>query len=187
MAWPTAEGRSGGPARDGDARRNASDQGIGMTREGSGFSAGLRSVEPSIRVVPRCSGSSIGGRALRAVAACFIAALIGIGGSSVWRSNGDEAMEMVRTWTPSLGWLSSISMMKSPPASAPAAATTSPELAHQLEAMPRDLAVVKRSVEQLTEKQEQMARNIATLRSAEHYITNNTSSPHVQSRVKLTP
>src|SRR5262249_41002791 len=173
--------------RDADARRNASDQGIGMTREGSGFSAGLRSVEPSIRVVPRRSGSSIGGRALRAVAACFVAALIGIGGSSVWLSNGDEAMEMVRTWTPSLGWLSLISMMKSPPASAPAAATTSPELAHQLEAMPRDLAVVKRSVEQLTEKQEQMARNIATLRSAEHDIKKKTSSPHVQSRVKLTP
>jgi hypothetical protein len=186
-AWPTVEVRSGGPARDADARRNASDQGIGMTREGSGFSAGLRSVEPSIRVVPRRSGSSIGGRALRAVAACFVAALIGIGGSSVWLSNGDEAMEMVRTWTPSLGWLSSISMMKSPPASAPAAATTSPELAHQLEAMPRDLAVVKRSVEQLTEKQEQMARNIATLRSAEHDIKKKTSSPHVQSRVKLTP
>src|SRR5262249_36750727 len=62
-----------------------------------------------------------------------------------------------------------------------------PELAHQLEAMPRDLAVVKRSVEQLTEKQEQMARNIATLRSAEHDIKKKTSSPHVQSRVKLTP
>jgi hypothetical protein len=41
---------------------------------------------------------------------------------------------------------------------------------NQLESMPRDLAVVQRSVDQLTEKQEQMARNIAALRSAEHDI-----------------
>jgi hypothetical protein len=49
-----------------------------MAREGSDFSAGLRAVEPSIRVFPRPSGfkndqfasvrSSIGGRTLRALA-----------------------------------------------------------------------------------------------------------------------
>jgi hypothetical protein len=53
--------------------------------------------------------------------------------------------------------------------------------------MPRDLAVVRRGVEQLTEKQEQMARNIADLRSAEHDIKKKASSPHLQSRTKLIP
>ena len=70
--------------------------------------------------------------------------------------------------------------------STPAAAATSPELVQQLEAMPRDLAVVKRGVEQLTEKQEQTGRNSA-LRSAEYDIKKKTSSPHLQTRTKLLP
>jgi hypothetical protein len=96
-------------------------------------------------------------------------------------------MEMVRTWTTSLGWPSSISTTRSRPSPELAAAATSAELPHQLGAMPRDLAVVRRSVEQLTEKQEQMARNIATLQAVERDIKKKTSSPHLQSRAKLTP
>ena len=191
-----AEVRSGGPVRDSAARRDAFDQRTGTVRAGSDFSAGLRSVEPSIRVASRRTGlknqvasgsSSIGRRTLRAVAACFIAALIGVGGSSAWLSRGDGAKEIFRNWTPSLGSLSSVSTTKYPTAPVPAVAATSPELVHQFEAMPRDLAVVRRSVEQLTEKQEQMARNIAALRSAEHDIKKKTSSPHLQSRTKLIP
>ena len=182
--------------RDSAARRDAFDQRIETVRAGSDFSAGLRSVEPSIRVASRRTGlknqvasgsSSIGRRTLRAVAACFIAALIGVGGSSAWLSRGDGAKEIFRNWTPSLGSLSSVSTTKYPTAPVPAVAATSPELVHQFEAMPRDLAVVRRSVEQLTEKQEQMARNIAALRSAEHDIKKKTSSPHLQSRTKLIP
>jgi hypothetical protein len=191
----TVEVRSDGPARDPDATRDASDRRIGIARAGSDFSTGLLSVEPSIRVAPRRSGiknqfaserPSIGRRTLRTLAACFIAAVIGVGGSSAWRSHADKTMEIVRNWTPSLGWLASIST-KSPPAPAPAVAAASPELAHQLEAMPRDLVVVRRSLEQLAEKQEQMARNIAALRSFEHDIKKKASSPHLQSRTKPTP
>jgi hypothetical protein len=191
----TVEVRSDGPARDPDATRDASDRRIGIARAGSDFSTGLLSVEPSIRVAPRRSGiknqfaserPSIGRRTLRTLAACFIAAVIGVGGSSAWRSHADKTIEIVRNWTPSLGWLASIST-KSPPAPAPAVAAASRELAHQLEAMPRDLVVVRRSLEQLAEKQEQMARNIAALRSFEHDIKKKASSPHLQSRLKPTP
>jgi hypothetical protein len=193
--WAAAEVRSGRAVRDSSARRDAFDQRIGTIREGSDFSAGLRSVEPSIRVASRRTGlkdqvasgsSSIARRALRAAAACFIGALIGVGGSSAWLSHSDGTKEIFRNWTPSLGFLSSMSTTKYPPAPVPAAAATSPELVQQLEAMPRDLAVVKRGVEQLTEKQEQMARNSA-LRSAEYDIKKKTSSPHLQTRTKLLP
>ena len=115
---PTAEeARSGEPARNPDAGRNSSDQGIGMVREGSDFSAGLGAVEPSIRVSPRPSDfkndqvandrPSIGRRTFRSLARLFIAALIGVGATFAWQSHGDEAKEMVRTWAPSLDRLSS--------------------------------------------------------------------------------
>ena len=175
--WAVAQVRSGGPVRNSAARRDASDQRIETVREGSDFSAGLRSVEPLIRVASRRTGlksqiesgsSSIGRRTLRAAAACFIAALIRAGGSSAWLSHGEGAKEIFRNWTPSRDALSSMSTTKYPSAPVPAMAATSPEFVRQLEAMPRDLAAVRSGVQQLTEKQEQMARNIAALRSAEH-------------------
>jgi hypothetical protein len=182
--WAAAE------VRDSAARRDAFDQRNGTVRERSDFSDGLRSVEGSIRVASRRTGLKnqvASGRALRAVAACFIGALIGVGGSSAWLSHSDGAKEIFRNWTPSLGFLSSMSTTKYHPAPVPAVAAMSPELVHQLEAMPRDLVVVRRGVEQLTEKQEQMGRNIVALRSAEHDTKQKTSSPHLQSRPKLIP
>jgi hypothetical protein len=217
---PTAEeARSGEPARDPDAGHDSSDQCIGMAREGSDFSAGLGAVEPSIRVSPRPSDfkndqvandrPSIGRRTFRTLARFFIAALIGVGAtfawqshgdeakeivrtwspslSSAWQSYGDEAKEMVRTWTPSLGWLASVSTTKSPPAPAPAAAATSPELVQQLEAMARDLTAVRHSVEQLADKQEQMARNIATLQTIEQDIRKKMSLPPPSQAVPIPP
>jgi len=186
--WAAAE------VRDSAARRDAFDQRVGTVREGSDFSDGLRSVDRSIRVASRRAGltdqfasgsSSIARRALRAVAACFIGALIGVGGSSAWLSHSDGAKEIFRNGTASLGSLPSTT--KYPAAPVPAVAATTPELVQQLEAMPRDLAVVRRGVEQFAEKQEQMARNIAALRSAEYDIKKKTSSPYLQTRTKLIP
>ena len=229
--WPTAEeARSGGPARDPDAGRDSSDQCIGMAREGSDFSAGLRAVEPSMHVSPRPSGfkndqfasdrPSIGRRIFRSLVRFFIAALIGVGATLAWQSHGDEAKEIVRTWAPSLGWLLSVSTTKSPPdvdvaaeqtgspragqvsaqdaalpqpapvnqtVPAPAAAATSPELVQQLEAIARDLAVVRHSVEQLAAKQEQMAHNIAALQAAEQDIRQKMSSPPLSRAVPIPP
>jgi hypothetical protein len=52
----------------------------------------------------------------------------------------------------------------------PAAIAISPELLEKIEAFTRDLAVVRQSVEQLTAKQDQMAREIAILQAAEQNI-----------------
>ena len=152
---------------------------------------------------------SIGRRTLRSLARFFIAALIGVGATFAWQSHGDEAKEMVRTWapslssawqsygdeakeivrawTPSLGWLASVSTTKSPPAPAPAAAATSPELMQQLEAMVHDLTAVRHSVEQLADKQEQMAWNIATLQTLAQDIKKNMSPSPSSQAVPIPP
>ena len=96
-----------GQARDPYAGRDSSDQGIGVPRERSDFSAGLQVTEPSIHVSPRASGYQF--------VRIFIAALIGVGATFAWQSHGDEAKEIVRTWVPSLAWLFPASTTKSPP------------------------------------------------------------------------
>ena len=161
-------------------------------------------VEPALHAPPRSSGfkndqlasdrPSIGRRIFRALAHFFIVVLIVVGATLAWQSYGDEAKEMVRTWAPSLAWLLPVSTTKSPPdgqvsaqdaalpqsapvTQTPAAAVTSPELVRQLEPMTRDLAVVRRSLEQLAAKQEQMAQSIATLQAVEQDIRQKMSSP----------
>jgi hypothetical protein len=243
----TDQARSGGQAPDPDAGHNSPHQRI-MARGGSDFSAELRPAAASIREPPRTPGlndqfssdrPSMGGRIIRSFARFFvgalIAALIGVAASSAWQSHGDkakammvrtwapslgwlssdwqsrggEAKRMVRTWTSSLGWLLSVSTTKSSPdldvaakqphptpagrvsvqdaalpqsapvtqKPGPAAAAVSPELVQQLEAMARDVAVVRRRLEQLAAKQEQMAQNIATLQAVEQDTRQKMSSP----------
>ena len=65
--------------------------------------------------------------------------------------------------------------MPVPQTAAPAVAATTPELA-QLEPMAGDLASMRRSLEQLAVKQEQMAQNMATLQAAAQDIRQKISS-----------
>ena len=51
------------------------------------------------------------------------------------------------------------------------AATSSHDLQHQLETMVNDLAVTRHMVEQVAAKQEQIAQDIAALRSAQQKIS----------------
>ena len=140
---------------------------------------------------------------IRAVAQFCIAALIGVGATLAWQTDGDQANEIIKTWAASLGQrLAAASTTKSaaeitlaaaqtaipvqpaahdvalaqsrpgpqiPPASvgqaAPAAAST-----QQLNSIVQNLAMVQKGVEQLGAKQEEMARNIATLQAAEQDI-----------------
>jgi hypothetical protein len=161
--------------------------------------------QPPLRAPPRPSGftddqptsdrPSIGRRMFR----IFIAVLIGIGATLAWQSYGDEAKEMVRTWAPSLGPLLPVSAMKSPPdsqvsaqdespsRSSPAAAAPSPGVLQQLEPMARDLAAVRRGLEQLAARQEQMAQNIAALQAAEQDIRQRMSSPPPSRAVPTPP
>jgi hypothetical protein len=216
--WPTLEiPRPDGPARDPDAERNSSDQGIGSARNRHDFSAELRAVEPSIHVFPRPSGvetdqfasegTSIGRRAFRTFVRLCIAVVTGVGATVAWQYHGDDVKEMARTWARSPGGLSPVSTTTSPPVPASVAATTSPELGQQ-PAVARDLADVRPSVDQLPAKQEQLpaareqpavtqeqpaakqeqvARNVATPQAVEQDVRPKTSSSPRQPRAKLTP
>jgi hypothetical protein len=80
---------------------------------------------------------------------------------------------------PLLGWLLPVSTMKPP-----APAVASAEIREQLKPAALDLAIVKRSVEQLASnqdqlarKQDQMAQAIATLQAAEQEIRQKISTP----------
>ena len=117
----------------------------------------------------RSDRPSIGRRIIRAFGRFSFAVLIGVGCTLVWQSYGGE---MVKAWAPSLGWLL--------PASPPGPAVTSTELQQQLKPMAIDLALVRRSEEQLAanqdqlaRKQDQMAQAIATLQAAEQDIRQN--------------
>jgi hypothetical protein len=166
--WQTAEeASSGGPARDLHAR---SDQRVGT-----------RPMKPSIRS-PRPSGlnddqvasdrPSIGRRIFRTLTRFIIAVLIGIGATLAWQSHGDAARQMVVARAPSLGWLLSVSTTTSP-----AVAAAAPGPVQQLEPLASNIDAVRRSVEQLAAKQEQMAQNIATLQAVEEDIRQKVSSP----------
>jgi hypothetical protein len=118
----------------------------------------------------------------------LLAVLIGIGATLAWQTYGDEAKqivgpwatEMVRSRAPSLwanapasatgsGQVSTDDAAVAQPASVLDAAATPPraaaslDVAQQLEAMARDLAVVRGSIEQLAAKQEQIVQGITTL------------------------
>ena len=141
---------------------------------------GTRPVKPSIHS-PRSSSLKddqvasdrplVGRRRFRTLPRFFIAVLIGVGGTLAWQSHGDAAREMVVAQAPTLAWLLSVSTTKSP-----AVAATLPDPVQQLEPLASNLDVVRRSVEQLAAKQDQMAQNIATLRAVGEDIRQKMSS-----------
>jgi hypothetical protein len=103
---------------------------------------------------------SIGRRMFRLPRFC-IAVLIGIGAALGWQSYGDAAREIIVEQVPTLASLLPVSTMKSP-----VLATTSPEMARQLLPLTFGLDIVRRSVDQLATKQEQLTQNIAVLQAA---------------------
>src|SRR5713226_2051397 len=160
------ETSSGGPACDPDVR---SDQGIGRRR-----------MKPSIDPPhPYRFGEgqlangrpSIGRRIFRTLTRFSIAVLIGVGATLGWQSYGDEAKEMLVARAPTLAWMLSVSTTKSP-----VMAATSADPMQQLAPLTFNLDIVRRSVEQVAAKQEQMAQNIAALQAVEEDIRQKMSS-----------
>ncbi len=162
-----------------DAERESSGQGVrnteryrprmGMSLRSSGFKEDLITDDRPF----------LARRIFRALARFFFAVLIGVGATLSWQSYGDAATEMVRAWAPSLGWLLPVSTPK--PAAPP---VTSAELQQQLKPMALDLAILRRSVEQLAANQDQLARKqgqmnqgIATLQAAEQQLSQKALSP----------
>jgi hypothetical protein len=135
---------------------------------------GMRPVKP-LNHSPRSSSlrddqvgrdrPSVGRRIFRTLIRFFVAVLIGVGGTLAWQSHGDAAREIVVARAPTLAWLLSVSTTKSP-----AVAATSPDPVQQLEPLASNLDVVRRSVEELAAKQDQMAQNIATLQAVDEDI-----------------
>jgi hypothetical protein len=108
-------------------------------------------------------------RVARSVALFMFAVLVGVGGTLASQSYRDEITQVF----PPLGWLSPVSTMK-----APVPAVTTADLQEQLKPVAIDLALVRRSIEQLganqdqlARKQDQMAQAIATLQAAEQDIS----------------
>jgi hypothetical protein len=100
-----------------------------------------------------------------------LAVLIGVGATLGWQSYGDEARKIIIEQVPTLASSLAVSKMKSP-----VVATTSPELV-QLIPLTFGLDVMRRSVDQLAAKQEQMAQNIAALQAVDEDVRQKASSP----------
>jgi hypothetical protein len=129
------------------------------------LSSGLKSP------LSRSNRPSIGRRLTRSLARFFLAILIGVGGTLAWQ-HGDEVAEFAKTWIPSIAWLLPASTTK-----VPAPPVTATDLQQQLKPMAIDLALVRRSMEQLganqdqlARKQDQVAQAIATVQAAEQEI-----------------
>ena len=165
--WLTAEEiSSGGRVRDLDAR---SDERIGIRPKKPSIDSPHSS---SLKDDQIASGRpSIGKRIFRTLIRFFIAVLIGVGATLGWQSYGDAAKEMLAARAPTLAWVLSVSTRKSP-----VVAATSTDPMQQLAPLASNLDVVRRSVEQLAAKQEQMAQNIAALQAVEEDIRQKMSS-----------
>jgi hypothetical protein len=101
------------------------------------------------------------------------------------------AKEMIAARAPTLAWWLSISTTKPP-----VVAATSPGPAQQLAPLVFNLYIVRRSLEQIAAKQEEMAQDIATLQAVEEDIRKKMSftppsavpqSPTVQQQKPLQP
>jgi len=145
----------------------------------------VRQIRPSIHsarpVSPKhdwveSNRPSIGKRIVRTLTRFSVAVLIGIGGTLAWQAYGDEAREMAVTRAPSLGWW--LSAPRTKPTTA--AAATSPDLAQQLAPLALNLDAMRRSVEQLAARQEQLAQNVAALQAVGQDIRERVSAPPQQ-------
>ncbi len=114
--------------------------------------------------VPR-SRPSIGRRMFRTLIRFSIAVLIGVGATLGWQSYGDEIREMLIAQAPAVGMLLPVPSTR-PPVSTAAYGDPS----RQLAPMASTLDAVRRSVEQLAAKQEQMSQNIVALRAVEEEV-----------------
>ncbi len=147
---------------------------------------------------------SVGREVFRAIFFGLIIIAIA-GGALAWQSSDVTTKDTVRAWGISLSGLSSVFGSGSPPATAgrtsntsdqastqdaappqaaripqsspaSAAAASSADPQHQLETVASDLAAMRRIVEQVAAKQEQMGQDIAALQAAERNVSQKLSS-----------
>ena len=120
---------------------------------------------------PASGRPSLRRRMFRTLVRFSIAVLIGVGATLGWQSYGNEAKEMLVAQVPMLGLLLPVSTPRSL-----VMAGTSADTTRQLAPLASTLDAVRRSVEQLAARQEQMAQNIAALRGVDEDARHKTSS-----------
>jgi hypothetical protein len=108
---------------------------------------------------------SIGGRVFRFVTRFSIAVLIGVGATLGWQSYGDAARAMLVARAPTLAWL-----LSDPTVRSPTAAATAVDPMQLLTPLASNLDLLRRSVDLLAAKQDQMAQRMAALQAAEEDV-----------------
>ncbi|MBI5320437.1 hypothetical protein [Bradyrhizobium sp.] len=134
---------------------------------------GRRPTDASSDSFPPPRRPSIGRRMFRAVTRFVIVVAIGVGATLGWQAYGDMAKQMFAACAPEFAWVLPWLPATKPPAAVAAAAH--PTL--QLEPLVANLEFMRRSVEQLAFKQDQMARNIAALQAVDEDIRQKVSPP----------
>jgi hypothetical protein len=157
--WQRAEENSSGmSARDQDA--------------GSGLRFGSRPIDSSIYypepIKDRIARDrpSIFRRVFRFVTKFSIAVLIGVGATLGWQSYGEVVGPMLVARAPALAWL----LLSAPTPKSAIAAATFTDPMQQLAPLTSNLEVLRRSVDQLAAKQDQVTQNIAALQAVEEDI-----------------
>jgi hypothetical protein len=147
-------GRDGGPHGP-DAAHGSSDQPIELPREAS---SGMASVaEPPIHISHddqvAYERSSTRRRMSRNVARLAIAGLLGAGAAIAWRSYGDQVGDKINSWAKPFDRLLFASAAKSPPPVVSDASSSS-EMAKQIEAATRAVSEIRSTADQVVAKQE---------------------------------
>lgn len=173
--------------RDLDAERALSDQRIGVDPEEPEYYPGSPPVVPPSYArhsdiddrqlsSRRSSGSK---RVFRTAVQLAFAVILGVVTTLGFQSYHDTASDMIRTAAPSLAWLLPVSTAHPPVSSA-----TLPELVEQLKPISLDLAIVRRSLEQvvanqtqLVNNQEQIVQNLTTMHEVEQEIRQGVRTP----------
>jgi hypothetical protein len=100
-----------------------------------------------------------------------VAVFVGVVATLGWQSYGDAAREIIVGRVPTLASLLPVSTMKSPVSS-----VSAPETVQQLMPLTFGLEVMRRSVDQIASKQEQISQNIAALQAVEEDVRQKVSS-----------
>jgi hypothetical protein len=157
-AWPTPEGTPRKPVRE----AGRSDPRFGRQPIKVVHSAHPKSARESLREDRTAIDRPSIGRSLRrALFRFLLAVIIGVSGTLGWQSYGEQ---MLAANAPTLAWLFSISASKSPSTAARASDTT------QATPLASNLDQVRRNLEQLSVKQDQIAQDIAALQAIEDDI-----------------
>jgi hypothetical protein len=182
--WRTAQEMwSRGVTYEPHTADNAFNQPTKIIREKSDFSAELRALESSIRVVPSPSGFKVRFVSARALmrgrisrVAFPFAAVIGL--IFCWHSH--EAKEIVSHWALSVDRLLSVSTRKSPPSLA-----TSSDLRRG--AVAPKVTAARHSANQFDAQQERKYADGAATHGVKQHTESKTSSPPLRSQVKRIP